>query len=82
MVAVAMPPMKTPEEVIDEHANAMRDAARRLLASNSSLRKEVFKVQKQLEDAMDKIYELEVKIHEKDQLIEEMQVVRARARTR
>lgn len=73
-------PAKTPEEVIDEHSNALREVARRLLASNDSLRKEVFKVQQQLGDALDEVHALKTKIREKDQIIDEMQVVRARRR--
>ena len=71
---------KSPEEVIDEHARAIADAAKRLVAQNETFRRREIDLNTRLADALERVHELETKVREKDQIIEELQQLRARSR--
>lgn len=77
MAAVAMTParVKTPEQVIDEHADAIADIAKRLLAKNATLEGELRTVHGQLNDALDAYHEAKTALRGKDQIIEELQAM-------
>lgn len=72
---VAAPRVKTPEEVIDEHADAIGEIAKRLVKRVEFVERENNKLNFQLRDALDGVEELKAQIRTKDEMINELQAL-------
>jgi hypothetical protein len=78
VASLSVSPPKTPEQIIDGHADAMADIAKKLLADNERLRRQELNLISQVGDALDRVFELETQLREKDQIIAELQEIRTR----
>lgn len=75
MAAVSPIGVKTPEQVIDEHADAIADVAKRLFAENTRLRRVELDLQHRLSDALEEVQTLR---RQNESMLSEFQALRIR----
>lgn len=79
---MASGPHLTPLEVIKNKHFELFSLYERLLVRNDALERAAIDLNKRLDDALDRVHELETKIREKDALIEELQEMNRTRRDR
>ena len=67
--------MKDPIEVIDAHADALRTIAVKLLADCERRARVEIDLHKRLQDALDEVYALKLKLREQEEISEELRQI-------